>query len=71
MKNGFFETVWGDKFGRVLSLGLCVLFVWSAIAPYGKVTVAGVSHDMDSLKDAWNAAHPEAQQIQYMGMGER
>lgn len=36
MKNGFFETVWGDKFGRVLSLGLCVLFVWSAIAPYGR-----------------------------------
>lgn len=45
--------------------------ICTAIAPYGKVTVAGVSHDMDSLKDAWNAAHPEAQQIQYMGMGER
>ena len=45
--------------------------ICTAIAPHGTVTVAGVSHDMDSLKDAWNAAHPEAQQIQYMGMGER
>lgn len=45
--------------------------ICTAIAPHGKVTVAGVSHDMDSLKDTWNAAHPEAQQIQYMGMGER
>ena len=45
--------------------------ICTAIAPHGKVTVAGVSHDMDSLKDAWNAAHPEAQAIQYMGMGER
>lgn len=45
--------------------------ICTAIAPYGTVTVAGVSHDMDSLKDAWNAAHPEAQAIQYMGMGER
>lgn len=45
--------------------------ICTAIAPHGTVTVAGVSHDMDSLKDTWNAAHPEAQQIQYMGMGER
>lgn len=45
--------------------------ICTAIAPYGKVTVAGVSHDMDNLKDAWNAVHPEAQPIQYMGMGER
>lgn len=45
--------------------------ICTAIAPHGKVTVAGVSHDMDSLKANWNAAHPEAQAIQYMGMGER
>lgn len=45
--------------------------ICTAIAPHGKVTVAGVSHDMNSLKNAWNAAHPEAQPIQYMGMGER
>lgn len=45
--------------------------ICTAIAPYGKVTIAGVSHDMDNIKDAWNAAHPEAQKIQYMGMGER
>lgn len=45
--------------------------ICTAIAPHGTVTVAGVSHDMDSLKYTWNAAHPEAQAIQYMGMGER
>lgn len=51
---------------RAQAIAIC-----TAIAPYGKVTVAGVSHDTDSLKDAWNASHPEAQSIQYMGMGER
>lgn len=45
--------------------------ICTAIAPHGTVTVAGVSHDMDNIKNAWNATHPEAQQIQYMGMGER
>ena len=45
--------------------------ICTAIAPHGKVTVAGVSHDMDNIKVAWNDAHPEAQAIQYMGMGER
>lgn len=45
--------------------------ICTAIAPHGKVAVAGVSHDMDSLNAAWNATHPEAQPIQYMGMGER
>ena len=51
---------------RVQAIAIC-----TAIAPYGTVTVAGVSHDMDNIKNAWNATHPEAQPIQYMGMGER
>lgn len=36
MKCAFFDTVWNDKFGRLLSAGLCVLFAWSAFEPYGR-----------------------------------
>ena len=36
MKRAFFDTVWNDKFGRLLSAGLCVLFAWSAFAPHGR-----------------------------------
>lgn len=42
--------------------------ICTAIAPHGTVTVAGVSHNMYKIKDAWNAAHPEEQAIQYAGM---
>lgn len=51
---------------RAQAIAIC-----TAIAPHGTVTVAGVSHNMDNIKNAWNTAHPEAQPIQYMGMGER